>query len=316
MESIVAGGLAFALFIVLCGLLLYFLPSFIAFSRGLRNRWAIFVVNLLLGATLIGWVVSLVWAIVERPESEYRSANDNKPTRDLRFQSETPSREVRSCPECGETILAIAKKCKHCQADLRTSATPETRESETKQSLEVQSLPLRAFRRSRRDDESSETKQLGLGFGAAVVLAVAVIAIWGDSLTPRIKALFGGSTEQAVSAEDISVVKAKVKGLMTKVDVVKQRVSKYYFLKGKMPQWCSQLSGCGEGMSIGADGRIVLDLNVAGESELAGKSIVVYPSLLAPTEMRWRCMTNADFQFVPAECRNALLKSPVQAVRT
>lgn len=317
MESIVAGGIAFAVFIVLCVLLFYFLPSFIAFSRGLRNRWAILVVNLLLGATLVGWVVSLVWAIVERPESEFRSDSDNKPARDLRFQSETPSREVRVCPECGETILAIAKKCKHCQADLRASAAPEVKEAESRQSPELQPMPLRAFRRSRQnDDDESTTKHLWIGFGAALVLAVAVTAMWGDSLTPRIKALFGVSTKQSVSSEDIFAAKAKVKRLMTKVDVVKQRVSKFYFQKGKMPQWCSQLSGCAEGMSIGADGRIVVDLTVAGESELAGKSIVVYPSLLAPTEMKWRCMTNADFQFVPAECRNALPESAAQSVRT
>lgn len=38
----------------------YFLPAII--GRKQRNAWAIFVLNLLLGWTLIGWVAALVWA--------------------------------------------------------------------------------------------------------------------------------------------------------------------------------------------------------------------------------------------------------------
>ena len=43
-------------------LLLYFLPAGIAFRRGHHNRNAIFVLNLFLGWTFIGWVAALVWA--------------------------------------------------------------------------------------------------------------------------------------------------------------------------------------------------------------------------------------------------------------
>ena len=38
----------------------YLVPSFIAISK--RNAAAIFALNLLLGWTLLGWVVALVWA--------------------------------------------------------------------------------------------------------------------------------------------------------------------------------------------------------------------------------------------------------------
>jgi Superinfection immunity protein len=317
MGSFMTGGIVLVLLLILCLLLFYFLPSFIAFNRALRNRWAIFVVNLLLGATMVGWVISLVWAIVERPEGEYRSDNANKPTRDLRFQSETPSRDVRVCPECGETILAVAKRCKHCQADLRASAAPVAKGADSKQSPELQPLPLRAFRRSRLNaDDESTTRHLWVGVGVVAVLAIAVTAMWGESLTPRLKVLLGGSSEQAASDEDIVAVKAKVKGLMRKVDAVEQRVSKYYILKGKMPAACSQLSGCVEGMSIGEDGRIVLNLNVAGIRELAGKSIIAFPSLIGRNEMKWRCMTNADFQFVPVECRNVIPETLAVSVST
>ena len=41
----------------------YFLPSLIAFAREHKNRIAIFLLNLLLGWTVLGWVSSLVWSI-------------------------------------------------------------------------------------------------------------------------------------------------------------------------------------------------------------------------------------------------------------
>ena len=40
----------------------YFLPSFIAAASGHRNGGAIFLLNLLLGWTVLGWVVALAWA--------------------------------------------------------------------------------------------------------------------------------------------------------------------------------------------------------------------------------------------------------------
>jgi len=45
------------LFIVLA---IYFLPTIV--GRDKRNAGAIFVLNLFLGWTLIGWVIALVWA--------------------------------------------------------------------------------------------------------------------------------------------------------------------------------------------------------------------------------------------------------------
>ena len=39
---------------------LYFVPSFMGMQK--RNATAIFVLNLFLGWTLIGWVIAMVWA--------------------------------------------------------------------------------------------------------------------------------------------------------------------------------------------------------------------------------------------------------------
>ncbi|HTC55506.1 MAG TPA: superinfection immunity protein [Candidatus Sulfotelmatobacter sp.] len=43
-------------------LILYFLPSIIALARGKRDTLAIFLLNLFLGWSVVGWIVALVWA--------------------------------------------------------------------------------------------------------------------------------------------------------------------------------------------------------------------------------------------------------------
>ena len=42
--------------------LMYFLPSIIALARNKRDLLAIFLLNLFLGWSVIGWIVALVWA--------------------------------------------------------------------------------------------------------------------------------------------------------------------------------------------------------------------------------------------------------------
>lgn len=46
-------------------LLLYFVPSFIAYHRRKKQTGAIFMLNILTGWTLIGWIAALVWAVAE-----------------------------------------------------------------------------------------------------------------------------------------------------------------------------------------------------------------------------------------------------------
>lgn len=49
------------IFVILVVSLFFFAPTLIA--RNKRNAWAIFLCNLLFGATGIGWIVCLIWAI-------------------------------------------------------------------------------------------------------------------------------------------------------------------------------------------------------------------------------------------------------------
>lgn len=56
-------------------LVLYFLPWLCAASRGHHNSGAIFVLNLFLGWTVLGWIVSLVWAFtaIQRPVERHQA---------------------------------------------------------------------------------------------------------------------------------------------------------------------------------------------------------------------------------------------------
>jgi len=65
--KVIGGG------VVLLALLpVYFLPSISAQLGHRRNAGAIFVLNLLLGWTLLGWVAALVWAMVKDPINHRR----------------------------------------------------------------------------------------------------------------------------------------------------------------------------------------------------------------------------------------------------
>jgi hypothetical protein len=62
--------------IMICGivvlLVVYYVPTMVAYKRGHINATAIFVANFLLGWTVIGWAVAMVWAFTAstapRPE--------------------------------------------------------------------------------------------------------------------------------------------------------------------------------------------------------------------------------------------------------
>ena len=53
-----AGGIVIAIILIV-----YLLPSFVAYARKVPSKHAILALNIFLGWTLIGWVISLVWAL-------------------------------------------------------------------------------------------------------------------------------------------------------------------------------------------------------------------------------------------------------------
>ena len=56
---------SFDLMIIILIFAAYFLPTFVAFLRQHKNKLAIFLLNLLLGWTALGWVGSLIWSIMK-----------------------------------------------------------------------------------------------------------------------------------------------------------------------------------------------------------------------------------------------------------
>lgn len=50
------------IWVVICGAI-YIVPSVVAFRRSHPNRWIIFAINMAFGATVIGWIGALVWAL-------------------------------------------------------------------------------------------------------------------------------------------------------------------------------------------------------------------------------------------------------------
>jgi cytochrome c biogenesis protein CcdA len=60
----------FSIFLIL-GILLYFLPAFVAQARHHKNRLAIGMLNLLLGWSVVGWVGAMVWACTANTEPRH-----------------------------------------------------------------------------------------------------------------------------------------------------------------------------------------------------------------------------------------------------
>jgi hypothetical protein len=59
-SNVVTGGVLLAL-----GVIAYLLPAVIAVKRGHRNAGPVILIDLLLGWTVIGWIVALVWSCTD-----------------------------------------------------------------------------------------------------------------------------------------------------------------------------------------------------------------------------------------------------------
>jgi T4 superinfection immunity protein len=80
----------------------YFLPSIIALVKRKRNTVAIILVNLLLGWTVIGWIVSLVWSVT-----------NDAPAVQLNQNFYAQPQPNRFCSRCGGP-LGPGMTCAHC----------------------------------------------------------------------------------------------------------------------------------------------------------------------------------------------------------
>jgi type VI protein secretion system component VasK len=74
-----AAGKAFLIVIILAIVfLLYFLPALIAFIRDSKSATQVTLLNLFLGWTFLGWVISLVWAFGETEKPQPKKVSSQK----------------------------------------------------------------------------------------------------------------------------------------------------------------------------------------------------------------------------------------------
>ena len=56
---------------LIMAVLLYFLPTIVALSRGHLSGLAIFLLDLFLGWTLIGWIIAFIWSCTGNTEANF-----------------------------------------------------------------------------------------------------------------------------------------------------------------------------------------------------------------------------------------------------
>lgn len=92
----------------------YSLPTIVAGARGHQSTGGIFLLNLLLGWTLLGWIIALIWsASAVTPTGRGRS-DDFGHIEITDPPSDRPRADERKCPHCAETIKTAAKICRFC----------------------------------------------------------------------------------------------------------------------------------------------------------------------------------------------------------
>lgn len=56
-------GVIVVISLVVIVIALYLIPGIIAYNKQKKNATAIFILNLLLGWTFLGWIIALIWAL-------------------------------------------------------------------------------------------------------------------------------------------------------------------------------------------------------------------------------------------------------------
>ena len=108
MNPSIGGDVAESLAIVALVFALYFLPAIIGYAGSKRNATAILTLNLLLGWTLIGWVVAMVWAVTVDPPAQRQTGGTPGPG---------PGRP-ELCAACGKYSAPGTRFCGSCGAAL------------------------------------------------------------------------------------------------------------------------------------------------------------------------------------------------------
>jgi|ERR1700737_511708 len=131
LDSTGAGAIG-GLFILVIVLGLYFVPGILATARHAKNAAAVWVIDIFLGWTMVGWVVALAMAFGETREEADRpryvvqavpisSATPSPaPAPASNLLAPTPiTNAERTCSSCGQPS-GTGKFCQNCGASLAT----------------------------------------------------------------------------------------------------------------------------------------------------------------------------------------------------
>ena len=99
------------------GIAFYFLPTIVGAARHKTNLVGIFLVNFLLGWSIIGWIVALVWAFSTERVDQVRGPQTWAPQPQPQPQPQAMPRG-RFCPSCGASEPPGGHFCAHCGAAL------------------------------------------------------------------------------------------------------------------------------------------------------------------------------------------------------
>lgn len=157
--------LVLVLFILLINI--YFWPLNIALRKNVEDKWAVFIINLVLAWTIIGWIICLMWAI---------SLNDERTTEEKEEYKNAESECVKILKKYWKVILAIiiviaiiAGVSSNFVNEEKTSSSNDSTSYEQidKSKAKEQAILEKAIKNYKKDIYKNMAKELGVSVSCA-----------------------------------------------------------------------------------------------------------------------------------------------------